>query len=78
MGELRVDPVLPLDPYFSSNSANSFLLRENKIEAIFGKKIGHGQDGHMFLSSFTDLCLKASEVELNLMLSPIKSVDLLI
>lgn len=31
MGELRVDPVLPLDPYFSSNSANSFLFGGEKI-----------------------------------------------
>lgn len=30
MGELRVDPVLPLDPYFSSNSANSFLFVKKK------------------------------------------------
>lgn len=29
-GEFRVDPVLPLDPYFSSRSANSLLFKRNR------------------------------------------------
>lgn len=41
MGELRVDPVLPLDPYFSNNSANSFLFRETEKK---WKEVSHEHD----------------------------------
>lgn len=35
MGEFRVDPVLPLDPYFSSSSANSLLVNTVQIHKTF-------------------------------------------
>lgn len=51
MGELRVDPVLPLDPYFSSSSANSFLFGGK-----FWKRAFHSWTGRMdaFKSNFID------------------------
>lgn len=70
-----MDPVLPLDPYFSSNSANSFLFRETKRETLFGR-VFHSWTGwkDVLKSSFIDQDSVSIRTSLTWYL-PIKSVE---